>query len=117
MLDDSLVLLDDLLKLIDFLRERKRFASQLAMLRLDGGLAQRGGEGLIDFVIGEALGIARVLRFFGGNGEGGQSLRRLPGAEIDDGLPGRPPSDGVCPAAREGQMAHGIAGGPRKDDA
>ena len=40
----------------------------------------------VHFVIGQALGFVRKLGFLGGHGQRRQSLGRLPGAQIDEGL-------------------------------
>jgi hypothetical protein len=84
--DLRLVFLDELLELFDLLRERQRLAREGAMLRLQLGLPQGRGKGLIHFVIGQALGLVRVFSLFGGYGQRRQSLGRLPGAQIDEGL-------------------------------
>ena len=110
-----LILSHQLLQLINTLRERKRFAGERAMLGLDGGLAQCGCESLVDFVIREAFGFARVLGFLRGHGQCGQRLGGLPRTQIDDGFPG---GNGSAPLPRdEGKIRHGIARGPCEDDA
>jgi hypothetical protein len=117
LLDQGLVLIYELLELIDLLGESKGFAGEGAMLRLHGGDAEGGGEGLIDFVIGEALGFVRVFGLFGGDGQGRESLRGLPRAEIDDGSFYSVESRTGIGMRDEGKMRHGIAGSPRKHEA
>ena len=75
------------------------------MLRLQAGLAQRRGKGLIDFVIGQAFGLARILLFFGGHSQRRQSLAVCQGRRstsvfwlVRQGLPG-------CPALKEREDA------------
>ena len=87
------------------------------MLRLNGGLAQRGGEGLVHFVIREMFSFVRVLGFLGGHGKGGEGLRGLPRSEIDDGFLGCCFGASGAAEGQEGQTRHGVASGPREDDA
>jgi hypothetical protein len=82
--DNGQVLIDQLLQLVDSIRQGKRAAGQVAMLCLDGGLPQRRGERLVHFVICKMFGLARKLGFLGGDCERGKHLGCLPGAEIDD---------------------------------
>ena len=80
-----LILGHELFELIHFLRERQRIPGEGALLRFEVGFAQRSGKCLVDGMVGEALGLARILFFFGRGGHAGQSLRRGPGACIDQG--------------------------------
>ena len=86
LIDQRLVFLDELLKLFDPLRERKRIAREVAMLCLRVGLAQRRSKGLVHFVIGQTFGLVRVLGLLGGYGQWRQGLGCLPGTQIDKGL-------------------------------
>jgi hypothetical protein len=51
---------------------------------VEGCLAEGESEGLVDFVVGEALGLVGEGLLFGGDGEGGEGLDGLPGALVDE---------------------------------
>ena len=57
-------------------------------------MAKGESEGLIDFVVGEALGFASEGLLFGGDGERSEGLDGLPGPLVDESVPGAP--SGPC---------------------
>ena len=103
-----------MLELLNFLRVDECVAREGALV--GAGLAEGGGEGLIDGMIGEVLGGASEFYLFGAVGEGGESLCSLPGAEIDAGLLFGGLSRRLSPLLKEGQMRHGVARGPGIDE-
>lgn len=114
LVDGGLILLHDLLELLDLLGEFECLASE--GVDLGGGEAKGGGEGLVDFVVGEPFGFLGELDLFRGYGEGSESLCGLPRGEVDDGL-GRAEGRGPRAGLQEGEVAHGVAREPREDEA
>jgi hypothetical protein len=111
-----LILTDQLLQLIHALGERERVAGEFAILSLNCGQAKRTGESLIDLVIGEPFGLARVLVFLGRNREGGKGLCRLPRPKVDDGLLDPGGTTILSGRGRDWKVQHGVPRGPPKDE-
>lgn len=84
MVDGALILGDFLLELGDSLGESERVAGENAVTHLQIGGAKSGGEGLIDFMIGELLGLAGVLGLLIGGGCGGEGSGGLPRLGVDE---------------------------------
>ncbi len=104
------IILDHLLQLGHFLRERKRLAAKRPLLQAH--LAQRGGKGLIHLMVGQPLGFPREVQLLRGGSRGSQKLRRFPGPQVHDVVRR---GDGVFLRARgfqKGQVGHGIPRGP-----
>lgn len=80
-----LILGYELLELVYFLRERQRIAGEITLLGLKIRLAQRGRKCLIDRMVGEALGLSRIVFLFRRGGHARESLRRGPGTGVDQG--------------------------------
>jgi len=112
-----LIVMHELIELRDLLRERQRLSRELAILCLQAFLAQRRGKSLIHFMIGKALGLARVPVLFRADGQRGQSLRRLPGAQIDQDLHASAGARRMCLRSQKRQMLHGVARGEGEDHA
>ena len=91
-----------------------RLAGKVTMLRLCAGHAQRRGKGLIDFVIGQTFGFARVLRLLGSNSERRETLGRLPGPKIDEGFLNIAKTSNLTPPREKCERRHGVARGPRE---
>ncbi len=81
------------------------------MARFDLGGTKRRCKGLVDFVIGEALGLAGVLMLFGRDGKRGEGLGGLPWAKVHGGL------RRAAARAEEGEVRHRILGRPRQEEA
>jgi hypothetical protein len=111
----SLVLIHDLLELRDFFGDGKRLACQCIVLQ--AGLAQGRGECLVRLVVSQALGLTREFGLLRGNGQGGQGLSGLPGAQIDQSVLARSRPARVTRPLQEGKMAHSVARGPGKSQA
>ncbi len=112
LIDSGTILGDFLLQLGDALGNSEGLAGEGAAASLEVGLAESGGEGLVDFVVGEMLGLAGVLVFFSGDGEGGESLGGLPGTDVDEGLAG-----GSALGTEKGEGGAGATGEPAEDEA
>lgn len=84
--DLCLVLRHKLLEFGYFLRERQSISGKNPVLRRSVCLAKSCVKSLIHFVIGKSQGIVRELCFLCGNRQRSQSLRRLPGTQIDECL-------------------------------
>ena len=115
LVDGLLVVFDCLLEVDDALLESERFWGKRGAL--GGSETEGAGEGLIDLVVGEALGFAREGYFFRSDGEGLKRLGCLPGAEVHGGLLLRVES--VCGGAgvEEGEMSHRVSRGPGDGEA
>src|ERR1700733_6780962 len=113
-LDQRLVLRNQLLKLRDLLRERQGIAGELAMVGQQSGLAESRSEGLIHFMIGEALCIPRIFAFLRGDSECRKRLRRLPRTHVDERRFAQGGA-GCSPfLPQERKISHGAARGPEK---
>ena len=99
--DRRLVLVHHLLQLIHLLGERKSFTAEIAVLRLDSGLAESGGETLVYVVVCKMFGFARVLSFLGSDRECGERLGCLPWSEIDNGILRSRYGEGGTPAGKK----------------
>lgn len=80
------VLCDFLVKLVDALRDCERLAGEGAVARLQVSGTECSGEGLVDFVVCQLLGLARVLGLLIGCSGGSEGLSGLPGFGADDGF-------------------------------
>jgi hypothetical protein len=89
----------------DLLLDRKCVAGE--GVTSERGLAKGKGEGLVDCVVGETLGLVGVGLLFSGDGERSEGLDGLPGALVDEGLLAASAS-----AFEEGHVVHGAAGPP-----
>jgi hypothetical protein len=100
--DFGLVFLDEGLELRDSLLQGEGVAGEDS--GLERSLAEGEGEGLVDFVVGEALGFASEGLFFGRDGERREGLDGLPGALVDE------IARGVALGFEKGHVGHGAAG-------
>ena len=103
----SLVVVNGLLDPRGLLRKGQRVAGQ--SVALHAGLAQSRREGLVHFMVGVALGRARVLGFLRRDGQRGQGLRGLPGTQIHQGVLAAAGTHRLARPREKRQMDHGVA--------
>ena len=106
----GLIFFDHGLQLGDFLLDREGVAGE--GVAAEGGLAKSQGEGLVDCVVGETLGLVGEGLLFGGDGERRERLDGLPGPLIDESVLAR-----RAFALEEGHVGHGASGPPGRGEA
>jgi len=89
-------------------------ASPLALERARLRCEEAGG--LVHFVLGQTLGFVRALCLLGGHSQRRQSLGRLPGMLIDEGLAAVNKAVRLALPREEGKMRHGVARDPGENE-
>jgi len=107
-----LVLRNELLELLDFLRKCKCVSGESTMLRLEIGLAKCRSKGLIDLVIGQMFSLASKISFFGGHRKRRESLGRLPWTQIDEGFLIADNTAAFPLLVQKRKVCHGVARSP-----